>query len=500
MVNLPDRLAEYLETAVVATRLPAWLHVGRDGRLLAQGGPLGVYGIAVMHEGDQVARKVPFVEGLLPLDDEITLPCVGTGAGLPADVHLVPGDDGDWILLLDASADAILRGLVQQTSNDLNLLRARHAALESGPPPMRAVPSVLVAVLGALVIEEERPGELVAIGRPPTWLAEFLDSGQPPSGGDVVARFAFLEAFLEDAREFWNRGSGVVLESGPWSETDREGRDVSLEAVAVLVESRRFLVVRYVDETRDERRRAIQRGREVSLDLDRLQRESEQKEILFHCIVHDLAGPLTSIKAAFSMLEREDLAPPIRRLVDIGVRQTHRQEELIREILAVFTSERTSFDRETFDTDTAPDALACARSVVEALAPAARDRSVHVTVGNGDRDGGVRVIGDAPLLERVISNLVENAIRHTPVGGRVEVRVTGDGGAARIEVDDEGSGVPEDVAPSLFRRFTQGRGQRGKAGLGLYFVRITVERWGGSVGFETRTPVGTRFWVRLPRV
>lgn len=502
MVDLPDPVAEYLETAVVATRLPAWLHVGRDGRLVDSGGPLGVYGIGSMAIGDRVALAVPVLEGLLPLDGPIALPCVAMGPGLPADVHLIPGEDGDWVLLLDASTEAILRGLVQQRSNDLTLLQARHAALDQGPPAMRDVPSMLAAVLGALVIEEERPGELVAIGRPPQWLSRFMDFAVPPSGADVVCRFAFLEAFLDDAREFWASGRGPVLEGGSWEETDDHGRDVSLDAVAVRAEGRRFLVVRHVDEARDERRRVIQRAREVSLDLDRLQRESQQRDVLFHCIVHDLAGPLTSIKAIFSMFEREELPESMKRMVEIGVRQTARQEELIRDMLAVFAAERRVFDPATFDRTTAPDVAACIRTVVDSLSPAARARGLELQL---DADAGcgqepVRVIGDRLMLERVISNLVENAVRHSPEGGQIRVRVISKPDEARIEVDDEGPGVAPEVGPTLFRRLAQGHGQRGKAGLGLYFVRITVERWGGTVGFDARPEGGTRFWFTLPAV
>ena len=146
--------------------------------------------------------------------------------------------------------------------------------------------------------------------------------------------------------------------------------------------------------------------------------------------------------------------------------------------------------------------MACARTVVDALAPAAQSKGVDLDIEPElAADGpGMRVIGDRLQLERVISNLVENAIRHTPAESRITVRLTADAAEVRIEVDDEGSGVTEDVAPSIFRRLTQGRGERGKAGLGLYFVRITVERWGGRVGFEARPAGGTRFWLTLPRL
>lgn len=498
MVDLPDPLAEYLETAVVSTRYPAWLHVARDGGLVDAGGPLGIYGVGSMQKGDAVAAVVPVLEGLLPLEDAIELPCVAMGSGLPADIHLIPGTDGDWVLLLDASSEAILRGLVQQRTNDLSLLKARHDALDHGPPGLRDIPSSLAAVLGALVIEEEPSGALIAIGRPPVWLARFVDPASETTGLDIINRLAFLEAFLVDAREFWSHDAGPVLAGGTWEETDESGTDACLDAVAVGVEGRRFLVVRHVDETRDDRRRVIQRAREVRLDLDRLQRDSQQKDVLFHCLVHDLAGPLTSIKAIFSMLEREALPESMKRFVDIGVRQTARQEELIRDMLEVFAAERLMFDPATFDRATAPDARACAQVVVDALAPAARAKGVEIEFEGGDER--LRVIGDRLKLERVISNLVENAIRHSPDGGRIGVRIGSRDGLGTIDVEDNGPGISDEVAKKLFHRLAQGSESHGKAGLGLYFVRMTVERWGGAVGFAAVPRGGTRFWITLPVV
>ena len=69
-------------------------------------------------------------------------------------------------------------------------------------------------------------------------------------------------------------------------------------------------------------------------------------------------------------------------------------------------------------------------------------------------------------------------------------------------MDDEGPGLPQDAtAERLFALFAKGKDERsGKAGLGLYFCKITVERWGGAIGCENRPSLGARFWFRLPRV
>jgi K+-sensing histidine kinase KdpD len=68
-----------------------------------------------------------------------------------------------------------------------------------------------------------------------------------------------------------------------------------------------------------------------------------------------------------------------------------------------------------------------------------------------------------------------------------------------VAIDDEGPGVPKELAGNLFQKFAQGKGRSGKIGLGLYFCRMTVERWGGSIGHEPGASGGSRFWFQLTR-
>jgi signal transduction histidine kinase len=113
--------------------------------------------------------------------------------------------------------------------------------------------------------------------------------------------------------------------------------------------------------------------------------------------------------------------------------------------------------------------------------------------------GDWQVVGENLRLERVLSNLVENAWRHSPPDSTVTVGLKEDEGCVLITVDDEGSGVPQDISKNLFQKFFQGKEKCGRAGLGLYFCRITVERWGGTIGYSPRSEGGSRFWVRLAR-
>jgi two-component system OmpR family sensor kinase len=107
--------------------------------------------------------------------------------------------------------------------------------------------------------------------------------------------------------------------------------------------------------------------------------------------------------------------------------------------------------------------------------------------------------GDHDELFRLVLNLVENALRHTPPGTAITVSTTTTDDTAALTVEDHGPGVPADLAPTLFERFVRGAGDRGGSfGLGLAIVRAVAASHGGSVVLENVVPHGARFVVRLP--
>jgi two-component system OmpR family sensor kinase len=114
--------------------------------------------------------------------------------------------------------------------------------------------------------------------------------------------------------------------------------------------------------------------------------------------------------------------------------------------------------------------------------------------------GPVVVLGDPLALRRVVANLVNNALRHTPANASIDVRLAVEGGFARLEVEDSGPGMTIDEQHHAFDRFWQADPSRSRsgAGLGLPIVRGLVEAHHGDVIFESSSETGTRFTVSLP--
>ena len=243
-----------------------------------------------------------------------------------------------------------------------------------------------------------------------------------------------------------------------------------------------------------------QRGNESSLNYQRLKKEIDRKEVLLHCIVHDLAGPLMGIKGGFELLSRENISDSGRKFLEIGMRQASRQETLIREILQAFSAEVESFQSFSVDPETAPDALLAVNLVIEALSSAYSLNQVKILLDPViDTSKNWKVAGEKSRLERVISNLAENALRHSPANSSVTIGLFDEGDTILAAIDDQGPGIPTEIAGTLFQKFAQGKKGRGKVGLGLYFCRMTIEHWGGEIGHSPREQGGTRFWFRLPK-
>lgn len=122
MQNVPAAVAAYVLTLMLEQLSLAYLLVSKDGYLLAWGGKLAAYGVTNLQKGTNVGEQIFFLEGLLPLDDfPLFLPRMKTEYGICADVHIFPTEEGDWVLLLDATKDETQLSVIQQQVNDSSL-------------------------------------------------------------------------------------------------------------------------------------------------------------------------------------------------------------------------------------------------------------------------------------------------------------------------------------------------------------------------------------------
>ena len=151
------------------------------------------------------------------------------------------------------------------------------------------------------------------------------------------------------------------------------------------------------------------------------------------------------------------------------------------------------------------DMLTLAADAVQDARMIAPSRTIELMVGNG----AFLVLGDEARLRQVISNLMSNALTHTPDGTPIDVRLLAHGPdghlpvpSVTLEVDDHGPGLNQEQADRVFERFYRAdqarRRKTGGAGLGLAIVRALVAAHGGTTGVDTIPGEGARFWITLP--
>lgn len=208
--------------------------------------------------------------------------------------------------------------------------------------------------------------------------------------------------------------------------------------------------------------------------VERLQASEDERRILIASVGHDLRTPLASLRAAIEAME-DGLAPdPVAYLRGMGTDVEH-LGRLVEDLFAYASIESGRYEpaREKVDLRELAD------ETVEVCTPIADGRGVHLQV-EATATGLVEV--DAAGMGRVLRNLVDNAIRHTRPGGRVEVEILHRG----FRVVDEGDGFPPEFKGRAFEHFSRADPARsgGGAGLGLAIARGIVEAHGGVIEIE----------------
>jgi two-component system OmpR family sensor kinase len=230
--------------------------------------------------------------------------------------------------------------------------------------------------------------------------------------------------------------------------------------------------------------------------LQRLQRAIESQGQFVADAAHELRTPLTAVQLQLQVLQRAESQPErdaaLERLGEGIRRSTH----LVQQLLTLARQEPGSVAPEKESIDL----CALAERVASDFEPLARDKAIDLKL---DLRAAV-VPGETEGLRVMLNNLVENAIRYTPAGGRVSLIVHRDDREATVEVDDTGPGIAEDQRARVFDRFyratrSDSSSESEGSGLGLAIVKRVVDRHSGRIDLATGSSgIGLSVIVRLP--
>lgn len=233
----------------------------------------------------------------------------------------------------------------------------------------------------------------------------------------------------------------------------------------------------------------------VRRQRDDLMRLQLQKERLSAFVVHDLKNPVNTLDLHAQLLLRNPALPESARESVKHIRDEARS--LLRLILNLLDISKSEQARLTANRSSV-DLEALTREIAEGFELRARNAQLRL-----ERQLQVaRVRADPDLLRRVLENLLDNALRHSPPGSCVRLQACAEAGATVLRVVDEGRGIPAADRERVFETFVQGSTEealeaRTNRGLGLAFCRLAVEAHGGSISIEDAQP-GAVFCVRIP--
>jgi signal transduction histidine kinase len=284
----------------------------------------------------------------------------------------------------------------------------------------------------------------------------------------LLAGLAVARRAMEPIAELTAAARSVARTRDPSARIPRPESEDEVAELASTLEA----MLQSLAEARGETEAALTRQREFVADAS-----------------HELRTPLTSVLANLELLE-EELDGEQREAAASALRSSRRMRRLVADLLLLARADagRAAPHRPVDLAEVVTDAAA-------ELEPVAGDHEISVSA-----HGGAEVDGARDELHRLVLNLLENALRHTDPGTAVEASVERRNGEVVLAVEDDGPGIPAELAEKVFERFFRGAGDRsGSSGLGLSIVRAVASSHRGSVTLEAPLDGrGARFVVRLP--
>ncbi len=229
--------------------------------------------------------------------------------------------------------------------------------------------------------------------------------------------------------------------------------------------------------------------------LDRIDAAFETQRRFTTDASHELRSPLTALRGELELALRRDRAPEeYRRVLESALEEAERLSEMAANLLTLARSDAGAIQPRLSQVELHERVA----DTIHRLQPRAAAKDIELRLTS---HGRVTVLADAELLDRLIWNLADNALKFTPAGGLVEASVTSRNGDAHIELSDSGPGIPDGEREQVFERFyrapvsSDGDG----SGLGLSIVRAIARAHGGEASAENHEGGGARLSVRLPK-
>ncbi|MDQ6622846.1 MAG: HAMP domain-containing histidine kinase [Verrucomicrobiota bacterium] len=355
----------------------------------------------------------------------------------------------------------------------------------------------ILGALGYALFEREENGALLLQGEAPEWLSALWDSlGKNGATLPVEQASPFFENFLIDAVEAWEGGGETRAVSGPWIETKPDGSEITLEATALTAGDAPMLLLARQGQEFEAKKAVLQTARETVIAYQRLNSETQKKEVLLSWIAEQMNTALANVITSLRLIELETNPPRTSQLLGLAVRAADEQQGLINRILTLFKRELEGLYGRTEKAEQGASFGEILPAVQEELAPQFAEKRVKL-VASAEGANGSRIAMDATHLRRVVSSLLLTALAAARREVSCELRADAD--ALTLRVCDDGAPLPPDICDGLLSKTSAAASDPESPALRLQFCRIAVENCGGEIGYEAREPSGNCIWLRLPK-
>lgn len=241
----------------------------------------------------------------------------------------------------------------------------------------------------------------------------------------------------------------------------------------------------------------IRRDLELNKANERLRELDERKSEFLSIVAHQLRTPLSGIKWTFNMILSGDLGPMNESQRTFLMKGNESNQRMIMLVEDMLMADRVGSGKYSY-TFVSTQLLDLFDNVLYEILPLANKKSIKLVFTKGDIP---KVSIDPEKIRAVLQNLLENAVKYSHVGGKVNISLSTKDGLVKVAISDEGIGIPLDQQKNIFNRFYRAPNaiklQTDGSGLGLFIVKGIVERHGGTVWFDSSENKGSTFYFTV---
>ena len=500
--NLPKDILEYLITELPPFTGVLIIRSDSDGNIIDYHGPHKDYLRLVPETGKPIHDYVPALFSMVPpLISPMVLNNIQTNTNIYADIHIVEAIDNEyWVFFVDQSNQVEGIRDILQKMNEEKFQKESNIKLSSVPDIYDVFEDLILS------IKDSETAKITS--KIPQWFSHLNQNYYSGSTIKFTDVFPYLEVFIFEATDFWENNQAQKLESGIWTESLSNGKEIALTAFAICNNDQKYLLIRPMEDNIDKEQMALQMAREQKLAYEKLEKTErklqtllEYKDKFVSIVSHDLRSPVAAVLGISELLVNDknelnkldefyqemiyNIRDEMIRLLDYNDKLYHwsnlelgnfkivkEKSSLIKLIKAAERTSETKFKSKNISFST-----------------------------NIDNDIYVEI--DTTLFLQVLNNLVSNAVKFTPEAGEIAINVFNNIDSIQIIISDSGVGMPKNISDNIFSGFarnsTMGTSGEKGTGLGLGIVKKIIDAHGFNISVESEVGSGSQFIISIPK-